>query len=80
MIGKSPTTADNAMKLVLWFTPILLEVCAHFLANVLPGRVRYEPDAVYARAATVFIIILGGGTSLMLLFLPSVHAHDVIRS
>jgi hypothetical protein len=65
LIGKGPTKMDNSLKLVLWYIPILLEVFSHFLANVVPGKVRYDPNAVYARAATAFIIILGGGTNVI---------------
>jgi hypothetical protein len=65
VIGKNPDKVDNIIKLVLWYIPLLVEVVSHFIANRMPGRVRYNPDAMYARAATAFTIILGGGMSIV---------------
>ena len=76
VIGKDPNMFDNVLKLVLWFIPIVLEALAHFLANTLPGKVRYEPEAVYARAATAFVIILGGGTYCDMSAISFSNAHD----
>lgn len=61
VIGKNPNTAEQAIKLVLWYLPLFFEVAAHYYAMRLPGRVRYLPEAISARTSTVFIIILGGG-------------------
>lgn len=61
VVGKNPDEADQIAKLVLWYMPLLLEVAAHFIAQFVPGRVRYQAEAIYERSATVFIIILGGG-------------------
>lgn len=66
VIGKNPSTADQAIKLALWYLPLLFEVAAHYYAMRLPGRVRYLPEAISARTSTVFIIILGGGTFISL--------------
>jgi hypothetical protein len=49
------------VKLTLWYMPIVFEVSGHFVANKLPGRAPYDSDEMYNRAATVFVIILGGG-------------------
>ena len=61
IIGKSPDKTDQVVKLFLWYLPLLAEVASHFIAATRPGRVRYPAEAIYARSATVFIIILGGG-------------------
>ncbi|KAI5116749.1 hypothetical protein M0805_001607 [Coniferiporia weirii] len=61
VIGKNPSEADQIAKLFLWYCPLLIEVAAHFVAGMLPGRVRYPAEAIYERSSTVFIIILGGG-------------------
>ncbi|KAI5116748.1 hypothetical protein M0805_001606, partial [Coniferiporia weirii] len=61
VIGKDPSEADQIAKLFLWYCPLLIEVAAHFVAGMLPGRVRYPAEAIYERSSTVFIIILGGG-------------------
>ena len=61
VIGKNPDEDDQIAKLALWYSPIIMEVLAHFLAATLPGRARYEAEAIYKRSSTVFIIILGGG-------------------
>ncbi|KAI5116985.1 hypothetical protein M0805_001594 [Coniferiporia weirii] len=61
VIGKDPSEADQIAKLFLWYCPLLIEVIAHFVAGMLPGRVRYPAEAIYERSSTVFIIILGGG-------------------
>lgn len=46
---------------MLWYLPVLIEVAAHFVAQFVPGRVRYNPEAIYECSSTVFIIILGAG-------------------
>lgn len=61
VVGKNPNETDQIAKLVLWYLPLLVEVAAHFIAQVVPGRVRYQAEAIYERSSTVFIIILGGG-------------------
>ncbi|KAF7983410.1 hypothetical protein HWV62_22441 [Athelia sp. TMB] len=57
----TPIPALEIAKLVLWFVPIVVEMISHFVALRLPGFVRYSTESVYARNATLFIIILGGG-------------------
>ena len=51
----------QATKIVLWYTPVLLEIAAHYLALSQPGHVPYPMEGVVERCAAAFIIILGGG-------------------
>lgn len=53
----TPIPAIEIAKLVLWFLPILVEMASHFVALRLPGYVRYSTESVYARNATLFIIM-----------------------
>lgn len=61
VIGKNPNETDQIAKLLLWYLPLLIEVASHFVAASIPGRVRYNAEAIYSRSSTVFTIILGGG-------------------
>jgi hypothetical protein len=66
MLGSNDNPVHKSVqiaKIVLWYTPIVVEVGSHFIANVLPGHVRYKTEGVTSssRSATAFIIILGGG-------------------
>jgi hypothetical protein len=64
MRGDDVTRADEIVKVVLWYTAIVLEIGAHFLANEMPGHVSYSGEAVFARASTLFIVVLGIGELL----------------
>lgn len=55
----APSQTVETIKLVLWYFPIFVEICSHFVALCLPGFVKYSTDSIYARSATVFLIILG---------------------
>jgi hypothetical protein len=48
-------------KICLWYIPIVVEVASHYIADIVPGHVRYLTEPVVARSGSVFIIILGGG-------------------
>jgi hypothetical protein len=63
IIRNDPSKADNAIKIVLWYLPILIEILSHFWANSnrMPGRVRYSFETIAARASSSFVITLGGG-------------------
>jgi hypothetical protein len=49
------------LKVVLWYLPIVVEVISHYAALHLSGFVRYTPKAIFDRAGTLFLIILGAG-------------------
>lgn len=55
------TEGKDITELVLWYTPLVLEVVSHYVASVLPGHVSYPEELISKRSATVFIIVLGGG-------------------
>jgi low temperature requirement protein LtrA len=57
----SPSKLKEIAKVVLWYLPIVVEIAAHFIANTLPGHVRYSSEHIVARSGTLFVIILGGG-------------------
>ena len=59
--GASPSRAVSAIKLVLWYLPILVEITSHFVAFHVPGFVKYSTESIDARSGTVFLIILGAG-------------------
>jgi hypothetical protein len=64
MLGSNDNPVPKSIqtaKILLWYTPIIVEVASHFIADAAPGRVRYSTEGVTARSATAFIIILGGG-------------------
>ncbi|TCD69115.1 hypothetical protein EIP91_008757 [Steccherinum ochraceum] len=66
VIGSNPGITEQIAKLPLWFVPIVLEIISHFVVSFLAKAgnqmyVRYDAKMFNARAATVFIIILGGG-------------------
>ena len=49
--------SDEIARVVLWYTPLILEVLIHFV----PGRFSSCTAAIYERASSSFTIILGGG-------------------
>jgi hypothetical protein len=53
--------AKNIVKICLWYLPVIIEAASHFIANMLPGHVRYSTEGIVKRSGTVFIVILGGG-------------------
>ncbi|TCD69517.1 hypothetical protein EIP91_007447 [Steccherinum ochraceum] len=60
------TRDDQIAKVCLWYTPIILEAVAHFLAAHLSEDKQFEEmwykgEVLYGRSASVFIIILGAG-------------------
>jgi len=57
----SPSKAQEIIKVVLWYLPVVVEIAAHFIANELPGHVRYWSKGIVDRSGTLFVIILGGG-------------------
>lgn len=61
LVNVNPSQAEQITKIVLWYLPLFSEVAAHFIAQQVPGRARYKPEAIYQRSSTVFTIILGGG-------------------
>ena len=62
-IGHNLTAFAEITKIVLWYTPLILEMAAHFIppAFSMSGHVRYSPKRLYDRASTLFIIVLGQG-------------------
>ena len=64
VIGTHPTKGDEIAKLTLWYSAITLEILAHFVSTYMPGNVDYIANSIYLRCATVFTVILGGGTSI----------------
>jgi hypothetical protein len=61
IIGHDPTKSEQIAKVAFWYTAILLEIAAHYVANRLPGRANYSPKTARQRMAFLFIIVLGTG-------------------
>jgi hypothetical protein len=60
---KTPAGAKplSAIKIVLWYLPIVVEVACHYVALHLSHFVRYPSSSIALRIGTVFLIILGAG-------------------
>jgi hypothetical protein len=63
IIGHNPTIFDNAIKIPLWYIPLLLEMVTHFIPPALrmKGHVHYSARGLYSRASILFLIVLGQG-------------------
>ena len=56
-----PEKGTQIAKIILWFSPILLEIGAHYSALTQTGHVPYPARRFSERCAAAFVIILGGG-------------------
>jgi hypothetical protein len=63
ILGDNPGKAEHAAKASLWLTAVWLEMLAHFVATLLPGRAKYSGESVRERSGICFIIVLGTGES-----------------
>jgi hypothetical protein len=63
VIGHHPSTGDNILKIVLWYTALVSEIIAHFIPYLLnlSGHVPYPSKGLYSRASVLFIVVLGQG-------------------
>jgi len=61
VVGHNPSTHDNIVKVILWYTALISEVVAHFVPYIfhLAGHVPYSPAGLYARGSILFIVVLG---------------------
>ena len=52
-------------KVLLWFTALLIEMIAHYVATRLPGHVHFPGEQIYDRSSTLFTVVLGVGESVL---------------
>jgi hypothetical protein len=64
LILGTTTRVTSILKLILWYSALVVEVGTHYYANTLSGHVGYRSEAVYGRSSTLFVVVLGIGKSL----------------
>ncbi|KAH8103920.1 hypothetical protein BXZ70DRAFT_1051907 [Cristinia sonorae] len=67
LIGSNPSRGDQIARICLWYSPIILEIAAHYMvaARVKAGNWEYNGYAVHLRRSVIFTIILGAGLDRM---------------
>ncbi|KLO09453.1 hypothetical protein SCHPADRAFT_893096 [Schizopora paradoxa] len=58
---ENPSRADDIIKVVLWYLPVVVEIATHFILVLRKKFVEYPPDAVFMRGITLFTVVLGVG-------------------
>jgi len=61
VVGNHPSKGRSIAKLVLWFSPMILEILSYFLITRMEHHVECPPEKLSKRSTTLFIIILGEG-------------------
>lgn len=61
IIGNPPTKVDEIGKIILWFTPVLVEIGSYFYITSIPNYIEIKTQYIHKRSATLFIVVLGEG-------------------